>query len=107
MDGSSNILSGNRFSNHTLGSELLQGEHNRISNNCFFDTETPIQIDLGDNGTTIIEGSKLIKTQDSLTALTPTPTIPESSWLAIIPLLLSVFSVAVIVRHRKTNKLNQ
>jgi hypothetical protein len=33
---------------------------------------------------------------------TPTPSVPELSWLVILPLLLSVFSVAVIVRHRKT-----
>jgi hypothetical protein len=32
---------------------------------------------------------------------TPTATIPELSWLMIVPLLLSVFAVAVIVRHRK------
>ena len=31
----------------------------------------------------------------------PTPTVPELSWWVIVPLLLSVFSVAVIVRHRK------
>ena len=31
----------------------------------------------------------------------PTPAVPELSWLAIVPLFLSVFSVAVIVRHRK------
>ena len=36
---------------------------------------------------------------------TSTPTVPELSWLAIVPLLLSVFSVAVIVRHRKTANL--
>lgn len=30
-----------------------------------------------------------------------TPTIPEFSWLVIVPLLLSVFAVALIVRHRK------
>jgi len=35
----------------------------------------------------------------------PTPTVPEISWLVILPLLLSVFSVAVILRHRKTAKL--
>lgn len=34
----------------------------------------------------------------------PTPSIPELSWLAIIPLLLSMFSVAVILRHRKPVK---
>ena len=43
----------------------------------------------------------------SPSAATPSPTpnftspIPEFSWLVILPLLLSVFSVAVIVGHRK------
>ena len=31
----------------------------------------------------------------------PTPAVPELSWLVIVPLLLSLFSVAVILRHRK------
>jgi hypothetical protein len=31
----------------------------------------------------------------------PTPTVPELSWLLTLPLLLSVFSVAVVLRHRK------
>jgi parallel beta-helix repeat protein len=39
--------------------------------------------------------------------LTPTPpaspTVPEFSWLTIISLLLSVFAVVVIMRHRKTS----
>jgi hypothetical protein len=35
-----------------------------------------------------------------------TPTVPEFSWLAIVPLLLSIFAVAVIIRHQKTAKLN-
>ena len=34
---------------------------------------------------------------------TPTATVPELSWLVIVPLLLSVFSVAVIIRQRKTS----
>lgn len=38
---------------------------------------------------------------------TPTPTVPEFSWLAILPLFLSLLFVAVIFRHRKTLKLNQ
>lgn len=33
---------------------------------------------------------------------TPTPTVPELSWLVIAPLLLSMLSAAVIVKHRKT-----
>jgi len=35
----------------------------------------------------------------------PTTAVPELSWLVIVPLLLSVFSVAVIFRHRKTANL--
>jgi nitrous oxidase accessory protein len=31
----------------------------------------------------------------------PSPTVNELSWLTILPLLLSVFSVAVVVRHRE------
>jgi hypothetical protein len=34
----------------------------------------------------------------------PSPTVPEFSWLIILPLLLSVFSVVEVLRHRKTVK---
>ena len=37
----------------------------------------------------------------------PTPTVPEFSALAIAPLLLSAFAVAVVVRHRKASSLKQ
>ena len=37
----------------------------------------------------------------------PTPTVPEFPAIAIVPLLLSLFSVAVIVRHRKTVNLSK
>ena len=37
----------------------------------------------------------------------PSPTVPEFSWLVIVPLLLSLFSIAVIVRHRKPTRTNQ
>ena len=33
---------------------------------------------------------------------TPSPTVPEIPVLAIVPLLLSVFAVAVLVKHQKT-----
>jgi hypothetical protein len=33
---------------------------------------------------------------------TSSPTVPEVSWLVIVLLLLSVFAVAVVLRHRKT-----
>ena len=35
-----------------------------------------------------------------------TPAVLELSWLVIVPLLLSMLSVAVILRHRKISKLN-
>lgn len=35
------------------------------------------------------------------TVPTPSPTIPELSWLAILPLFLFLFAFAVILRHRK------
>jgi N-acetylneuraminic acid mutarotase len=37
----------------------------------------------------------------------PIPTVPEFSWLVIVPLLLSLFFVAVIIRHRKTTSQNK
>ena len=33
--------------------------------------------------------------------ISPSPTVPELSWLVIVPLLVSAFAVAVIVRYRK------
>jgi len=38
---------------------------------------------------------------------TPTPTVPELSWLVIIPMFVAVLSFALILRHRKTANLNQ
>ncbi len=34
---------------------------------------------------------------------TSTPAVPELSWLVIVPLFLSMLSVAVIIRHRKNH----
>lgn len=39
--------------------------------------------------------------------LTASPTVPEFSWLAIIPLMVSMLSVAAVFRHRKTTKLGK
>ena len=57
-------------------------------------------------------------TSSTATNLAPSPSppnnsnsssqnVPELSWLMILPLLLSVFSVAVIIRHQKTSNSNQ
>jgi parallel beta-helix repeat protein len=34
----------------------------------------------------------------------PSPTVPEMSWLVIVPLLLSLFIIATLIRHRITVK---
>ena len=53
---------------------------------------------------TIVNSTVSIPTPNQSTSLSPSPspTVPELSWLVIVPLLLSIFSVAVILRHRKT-----
>jgi hypothetical protein len=33
----------------------------------------------------------------------PTPSVPELSWLAVLPLILFVFSFVVTLSHRKTS----
>ena len=38
---------------------------------------------------------------------TASPTVPELSWFVILPLLLSMFTVALVLRHRKTSSLNR
>jgi parallel beta-helix repeat protein len=39
--------------------------------------------------------------------VSPSPTVPEFSWFVILPLLLSVFPVAMVLRHRKTPKFSK
>jgi parallel beta-helix repeat protein len=36
--------------------------------------------------------------------ISPSPTVPELSWLVIVPLLLSIFSISMVLRHRKITK---
>ncbi len=56
-----------------------------------------------------IPDGKVITSESTNPAVTsvPSPTVPELSWLVIVPLLLSMFAVAVIFRHRKTSNLKQ
>lgn len=42
-----------------------------------------------------------MSTSSTAISASSTPSVPELPWLIIVPLLLSVFSAAVIVRHRK------
>ncbi len=50
----------------------------------------------------LADGSISISTSPNST---PTPTIPELSWLVIVTLFLSFFSVALVFRHQKTVQL--
>ena len=51
----------------------------------------------------IPDGSITVST--SPTSSSPSPTVPELPWLVIVPLLISMFSVAVILGHQKTSGL--
>jgi hypothetical protein len=39
--------------------------------------------------------------------LTPSPTVPEFSWLTILPLFVSALFIAVKLRHRKIAELSK
>ena len=56
---------------------------------------------LSQDGLTLQGAHKSITIPAANISPSPTPTIPELSWLVIVLLLLCVFSVAVVVRHRK------
>ena len=78
----------NNFANHTI--LYLAGHWQKEFN------VTPIKTPT--TSTTAKPTASPIPTANS----SPTPTVPEVSWLAILPLLLSIFSAVVVLRHRKT-----
>jgi len=61
-----------------------------------------VQLDWVFNGTESgWSNTQTISIPASSVSPSPTPVVPELSLLVIVPLVLSIFSVAVIVRHRK------
>ncbi len=46
-------------------------------------------------------------TTNSISSSSPSPSAPEFSWLMIFPLFISILSIVVIIRLRKTLKVNQ
>ena len=62
----------------------------------FVSTSYPTQI-------TMIE----VNNESSPTSLTSPSRIPELSWFVILPLLISIFAVVVVLRHRKTADVNK
>ena len=59
--------------------------------------------DWSNTQTTTIPASS-ISPGPTVPSSSPTPPVPELSWLVILPLLLSMFSVAVLLRHRNQVK---
>ena len=74
-------------------------------------------ISIPDGSVSITPFSNPTPTQTPISTSSPTPTpsqtptatpaIPEFSWLAILPLFVSVLFISLMLRHRKTNNLNQ
>jgi hypothetical protein len=48
--------------------------------------------------------TQIITLTQTPTSPLPSPTIPELPWLAIVPMLLSLLSVAWVVKQRKSTK---
>jgi hypothetical protein len=61
-------------------------------------------IDLA-NGSVSISTSPNPTPSPTNTMVSPTPTVPESSLLAILPMFVAVFAVAVTIKYRKTLKI--
>jgi hypothetical protein len=51
--------------------------------------------------TITIPASSSSPTPNITYSTTPTPTVPELSWLVIIPLIVTMLCLAVVLRHRK------
>ena len=66
----------------------------------FYGTES----DWSPTQTVTILPSYSSSTPNITSSIIPTPTVPEFSWLAILLLFLSILSIAVVLRHRKTLK---
>lgn len=54
--------------------------------------------------TTDNQNSSFAQNTSSNNQITTNPNVPEISWFVVLPLLLSLFSVAVVLRNRKTAK---
>lgn len=98
-DSSNNLIYGNNFVNN---SKVYVDEG--------IGSSSPTSVNVWDNGTLgnfwsdyTGNGSYIIDANNiDYNPLSYQTTIPELSWLAIVPLLFSVFSIALVFRHRKT-----
>jgi hypothetical protein len=74
--------------------------------------ELPTNIENGtvytfDGVTSDWSNTQTITIPASLSSPSPSPTVPEFSWLGILPLIISLFSIAILFRHRKTDNLSK
>ena len=91
--------------NNLIGSgvNVFQSVSETIDNNYWVSSNGSIQGSVLNKPVSIpLTGSNPLGTLPS-----PTSTIPELSWLAIIPLMISMLSLAVVLRHRKTSNLSK
>jgi YVTN family beta-propeller protein len=73
-----------------------------------YDSGKNVMLDLGNASIQFVSDASLPSVSSNPTSsptntmVSPTPTVPELSWLAIVPLFVSVLFIAVLLRHRKT-----
>jgi hypothetical protein len=71
------------------------------------DPNTPIPTPNTSPSPTATPNSTPTATPITQSTPSPTPAVPELSWYIVVPLLISVLSIAVLFKHRKTANLKQ
>jgi parallel beta-helix repeat protein len=127
---SNNIISNNDYVNNTIQFSANEDYYltwggsrsiNTIDRNYWSDYngtdanrdgigDTPYVIDANnkDNSPIMSPIDILVKLPTSSpTPISPSPTVPELSWLVVIPLMIMVLFVIVALRHRKTAKISE
>jgi hypothetical protein len=81
-------------------SNLSEGSHTVVVNGRFDHFTNSVN-------TTFFINTNVLSSPNPTPTSTPNPTVPEFSWLVIVPMLPSLFFVAVILRHRRTISQNK
>jgi hypothetical protein len=113
-------ISNNNFENNSLNIYLTTNSNINLINNWWGTTDTQAinetiydfknDFNLGNVTFTpfLMSPNALApKASNPELALSPSPTAPEFSGLVIVPLLVSVFTIALVLRYRKTTILKQ
>jgi hypothetical protein len=104
----SNIFSG-PYEYHRL---WVEGGNSIITNNRILANTIAAAYNFPESGNNTVIDTNSVSNSPTPTAThtptaTPNPSVPEFSWLAILPLFFSVLFFAVILKHRKNAKSNQ